>query len=88
MGIAPPGAAPILEAPGVLAANAPAVVHSRSDFVVIEQPACSSGATALFDLATEPFIVINRTRQQVQCDLIDRASRLPTLRGESCRLVG
>ena len=43
---------------------------------MVEQPAFASGCTALFDLAPDPFVVIDGAREQVQGDLIHHASGL------------
>ena len=50
---------------------------------MIEQPTCTSGRAPLFDFATKPLIVIDRTGQQVKRDVVDLAA---TLRGETTEL--
>ena len=49
---------------------------------MVEQPAFASGRTALFDFAPEPFVVVHGVREQVQGDLIHRASGLLSQPGQ------
>src|SRR5262245_33021719 len=48
---------------------------------MVEQTAFASGRTTFLDLTPEPLVVVHRTRQKVESDLIDCA---PGLRGEAC----
>jgi hypothetical protein len=49
---------------------------------MVEQPAFASGCTALFDFPPEPFVVVHGAREQVQGDLIHRASGLLSQPGQ------
>jgi len=58
------------------ASAAIALVDARGDFIMVEKSAFASGDTTLLYFASEPFVVVHRARQQVQSDLIDRATGL------------
>jgi hypothetical protein len=49
---------------------------------MVEQPAFAGGRTALFDFAPEPFVVVHGAREEVQGDLIHRASGLLSQPGQ------
>lgn len=42
---------------------------------MLDEPPFTGGQPALFDLVTEPLVVVDRTSQQVECDLVYSTTR-------------
>lgn len=59
----------------------PPLVHARHDLVVVEETAFASCRATFLDLTPKPFVVVHRTRQEVESDLVDGA---PGRRGKAC----
>ena len=60
-------------------------IHAKRYLVVLNQAAFVGGRDALLNLAAEPLIVFNGGRQQVEGDLVDRASAFRGQPRELCR---
>jgi hypothetical protein len=54
-----------------LASPAISLIHSSSNVIVLEQLPFTRSGSPLFDLGTEPLVVVYRTGQQVKRNLVD-----------------
>jgi hypothetical protein len=54
--------------------DAMALLDSSNELVAVKQPSCSGRSAALFHFAPKPSVVLDRSRQQVQSELLGRPS--------------
>lgn len=74
--------------PRLRASGAVSPIQAKPYLVVLNQAAIVGGHDALLGLATEPLIVFNGGRQQVEGDMVDGAPVLRSQPGELCLKAG